>query len=138
MHPDKTNTRNFRTVYIDNNKSIDCTVSPTFKADIYVGYKQGYNGAIPTFASQMADKICQDYCDSIGFAVTVEETHFIYKDGSEPGIKVGLINYPRYPSTKEDIVRHALTIAERLKNEFEQIRVSVVTSDLTYLIGDLD
>ena len=132
------NKRKQKQIYIDLQTSVDCWVSPTFTADIYVGLKPGYEGKIPKFAYEIVEKSCKSYCNAIGLAVTLEETHFIYKYGSEPGVKVGLINYPRYPKTADDILKHALALAKNLKDALEQYRVSVVTSDMTYMIGDID
>jgi len=125
-------------IYIDNLTSIDVWESPTFTADIYVGLKPGYEGRIPGFAMERARKICQEYCDLVGFAVTFEATEFIYTGGNEQGIKVGLINYPRYPSEKAQILRHALILADRLKHVLDQYRVSIVTSDTTYMLGEME
>jgi hypothetical protein len=39
--------------------------------------------------------------------VTFTETSFVYEDGDEPGIMIGFINYPRFPSSKRDIRKRA-------------------------------
>lgn len=120
-----------------DNKKYNILECPTFEANIFIGLKDGYNGRVPSFAKEIVQKVCQSYCDSVGLAVTLEETFFIYTNGNEPGVKVGLINYPRYPKTKHEIISHALYIADKLKSEFKQYRVSVVTSDNTYMLGEI-
>ena len=67
----------------------------------------------------------------------VRPTHYLYPGGDEPGVLVGLINYPRFPLTPEAILGHALDIAQQMKERFQQERLSVVCSDYTYLLGDL-
>lgn len=110
----------------------------TFYADIYVGFQEEYSGRVPAFAREISFKICSAYCDRVGLGLTFTDTEFIYVKGNEPGIKIGLINYPRYPSTNEEIVAHALRIAESLKRELNQHRISIVTPVKTYLLGELE
>jgi hypothetical protein len=138
MSAEKTKTSKFQTIYFDIETSVDCWVSPTFTANIYVGLKPGYDGAEYYLSNNKAQQICQEYCNEVGLAVTFEDTKFIYTNGNESGIKVGLINYPRYPSSKDEITKKALRLASILKEEFKQFRVSVVTPDVTYMIGDND
>ena len=47
---------------------------------------------------------------------------------------VGLINYPRFPSTPEKILEHALAIAKLLLDAYKQYKVSVICSDKTYML----
>lgn len=104
----------------------------TFTAQIAVGFKNIDTGDYPTV--EMARKICQDYCNAVGLCVTLTETEFIYTDGNEHGCMVGLINYPRFPSTPEKILEHALAIAKLLLDAYKQYKVSVICSDKTYMI----
>lgn len=107
----------------------------TFTATIYCGFKLGYNGIELPFS--IGEKICQEYCDVFGMCVTVEPTQFIYKDGRESGMKVGLINYPRFPKKPIEIKNIALELAKKLKDAYGQYRVSVVCTDETFMIGDM-
>ena len=104
----------------------------TFTAQIAVGFKN-----IDTqeeLSIEPALAICQSYCDSVGLCVTVTPTIFVYTNGNERGCLVGLINYPRFPSTPEKILEHALDLAERLLDAYKQYKVSVICSDKTYMI----
>jgi hypothetical protein len=106
----------------------------TFTAIIYLGLKEGngyYVGAV-----EDVESVCQQYCDEVGLCVSVTPTKFIYTNGREHGVSVGLINYPRFPATKEEILTKALDLAKTLKLEFQQWRVSIVTPDKTYMLGD--
>lgn len=67
-----------------------------------------------------AEQICRAYCDEIGLCVTVTPTHYIYKDGQEQGVVVGLINYPRFPSEPSAIWDKAERLAMLLKVGLEQ------------------
>lgn len=108
---------------------------PTFTAKIYVGFQEGYSGNIPNFSIDICRKICQDYCNGVGLAVTIKPLEFIYTDGNEPGVEIGLINYPRYPKTESEIKIDAIKLTRLLKDTFKQKRVSIVCSDETYMLG---
>lgn len=107
---------------------------PTCQATIYVGLKEGYGGVL--HAPEEAVKVCEDYCNDVGLGLTVWLCSFVYTGGDEPGVCVGIINYPRFPSSKDDIRRHALVLAGRLKETFRQERLTVVFSDETIMLGE--
>jgi hypothetical protein len=104
----------------------------TFTATIYIGSKEGYDGKSHTY--QEAKQILQNYCNNVPYGLTLKSIEFIYKDGSESGFEIGLINYPRFPSNPEEITKKAIEIAEIFKKEFNQYRISIVCSDKTYMI----
>ena len=64
--------------------------TPTHRIEIYA------SGPI-----EVAKQVCRETCLSEGLCVTIEPTHFIYTGGEETGFKIGLINYPRFPTSKE-------------------------------------
>lgn len=103
-------------------------------ANIYCGLKESYDGFIHKV--QEVEKLLEQYCNDNGCGLTVTETKFIYKNGKEPGVIVGLINYPRYPCTAIDLQDCAIDIARILKNGFRQERVTVVTNTLTLMLGN--
>lgn len=76
-------------------------------------------------------KIVQEYCDEVGYCVTVDHTYYVYKNGKEEGVVVGLINYPRFPSIPNTIVNHAIEIAEKLRVGLNQESYSIQTPDDT-------
>ena len=67
--------------------------------------------------------------------MTVEPTRFIYTGGEETGAVVGLINYPRFPSTPEAILFRARELAMRLLEATCQHSVLVMTPDQTQWIS---
>lgn len=107
-------------------------MTETFIATIYVGLREGYTEKLAD--AQLGIAWLQSYCDLGGCAVSVTHTTFIYKNGTEPGLIIGLINYPRFPSTPEEIKEKALEIAKELMRQFKQHRVSIVCSDETIMI----
>ncbi|RWI35552.1 MAG: hypothetical protein EOR34_28275 [Mesorhizobium sp.] len=78
-----------------------------------------------------AERICRAYCDEIGLCVTIMPATYVYTGGQEPGFKIGLINYPRFPSLPEDLWSRAMTLADRLRVELMQQSYSVVGPDRT-------
>jgi hypothetical protein len=78
-----------------------------------------------------AEQICRAYCDEIGLCVTVTPTHYIYTDGQEQGVIVGLINYPRFPSDPQDIINKASALADRLREGLRQESYSIQTPERT-------
>jgi hypothetical protein len=106
---------------------------PTYTATIYVGRKQRESGLV--FKADAARKWLQDYT-TCGLCVSITETEFVYTGGNEPGLTVGLINYPRFPSSRDEIRKHAIAIAEGLLSLYQQHKVSIVFPDETLMIGD--
>ena len=74
-----------------------------------------------------------NYCDEVKLGVTFTKTEFIYVNGNEPGVIIGLINYPRFPDTNQNIKDKAFELAKKLMVELNQNRCSVVCSDKTYM-----
>lgn len=78
-----------------------------------------------------ARKICRKFCDEEGLCVTVTPTTYIYTGGEEPGVVVGLINYPRFPAKPRDIEGAAELLALELVHKLEQQSVTVQTPTTT-------
>jgi hypothetical protein len=108
------------------------TVS-TYTATIYVGLRNLSTGLLVPEPDALA--IVQNYVNSVGLCVSVTPTRFVYTSGSEPGLIVGLINYPRFPSTPDKIRTHAFKLAELLLRGCKQLWVSVVLPDETVMFS---
>jgi hypothetical protein len=65
-------------------------------------------------------------CYDRGLCVTVTPTTFIYTGGEEFGLRVGLVNYPRFPTSAEALEAEALEIAKGLVVECCQKTALVV------------
>ncbi len=61
-----------------------------------------------------AKHIVRAFCWDRGWCVTVTPTDFIYSGGEESGFIVGIENYPRFPSTLDELTEKAKELAERL------------------------
>lgn len=110
--------------------------STTFTATIFVGRRVRRTSEV--LPEEVAIRVVQEYCDSVGWCVTVTPTLFVYKNGSEPGFAIGVINYPRFPSSFDELERRTLELAERLQVALQQLRVSVVFPDRTVMLTDED
>lgn len=89
---------------------------PTFWARIYA------SGPI-----SIAEQVCREECLRDGLCVTIEPTKFIYTGGEEAGYVVGLINYPRFPATPEQIAERAKALAMLLLERSCQHSILVMT-----------
>lgn len=93
---------------------------PTFWARIFIA------GNLATIKAT-----CQAYCDEVGLCVTVERSYYVYADGDERGAVIGLINYPRFPSTPEGIFERAEKLALRVMESCGQKSFSIMTPTVT-------
>lgn len=78
---------------------------------------------------EQAREACQAYCDEKGECVTVEPTTYVYTNGSETGVRIGFINYARFPRDDASIFSRARQLAERLIVILGQDSASVVATD---------
>ena len=93
----------------------------TFEIKIYIG--GSYEKALD---------ICQEFCSREGLCVTVTPTEYVYKYGRASGVIIGLMNYPRFPTTLEELERIACLLAEfYLVSALNQGSFSVVTPERT-------
>lgn len=91
-------------------------ILPTYACNLYL------SGPI-----EVAKQIIRKECYEIGLCVTITPTTYIYTGGEEIGYVVGLINYPRFPSTPDKIWEIAERLAVSLvDNTYQQ---SVLISD---------
>jgi len=98
---------------------IEKTVT-TFWAKIYI------SGPI-----EIAEQIIRQECLREGLCVTIEPTKFIYTGGEEEGYVVGLINYPRFPTTSKLIWDRAMSLANLLLEGTYQHSVLLMSSTET-------
>lgn len=109
---------------------------PSFNAQIWVGLREAYSNKIHTVDEVRT--ICDTYVNTLdenglGDCVSITPTEFRYTGGWEPGVIIGYINYPRFPSGCSKISK-ILALAELLKDGLGQLRVSVTTPKRTYLV----
>ena len=102
---------------------IDLIKAEKFTASIYVGLK--VTGADILHSVTAVEDICQEFCDDVGFCVTVTPTKYVYTDGWVQGAIVGIINYPRFPSSERTLENRTLLLATELMLKLEQKRITI-------------
>lgn len=80
---------------------------------------------------EQAKQVCREYCFEVGLCVTIEPVTYIYTGGEETGVRVGLINYPRFPCTADEILAKARALADLLMHRLCQHSYSIVGPDQT-------
>lgn len=79
-----------------------------------------------------ARQTCRKWCMDNGDCVTVETVDYIYTGGAESGVRVGWINYPRFPRSPEELLSAAKGLAELLMVDMAQHSYSITTPGKTY------
>ncbi|NTJ67586.1 hypothetical protein G6M50_06380 [Agrobacterium rhizogenes] len=90
--------------------------APTFNVDIHMAGDM-------RFAAQMIQRLAMVK----GLCVTLTAQTFVYTGGREEGFKIGLINYPRFPSSLDELVAKAKWLADCLVIDLGQHSYSIVT-----------
>ncbi len=105
--------------------------APTYEVKVYIGSRRQYNGT---------DISKQDVIDVITmeqrhheptFPIRITKTEYISLDYREEGWELAVINYPRYPREKEELLSFMLQLGQKLCCHLEQNRVSVIAPDQT-------
>ncbi len=78
-----------------------------------------------------AKQVCREHCFAVGLCVTVEPVTYIYTGGEEAGVRVGLINYPRFPSSPDELGDKARALAALLMERLCQHSYSIVGPETT-------
>jgi hypothetical protein len=103
-------------------------VTNTIEAKIFLGLREGYTNIYKDKSDVYS--FLSEYCTQNNLAVSVTPTKYIYVDGEEDGVIIGLINYPRFPSTKEEIKKIALDLGQKLIENFYQYRSTIIINSL--------
>ncbi len=113
------------------------TSTNTWTAHIYLGLRDPETHF--RYPIHDARALCQRYVDDVGFCLTFTPTEFLYTGGSEPGVIIGTINYPRFPKSPALLRGIVRDLARRLGREFNQDRLSIVFEDKTEMVerGDV-
>lgn len=71
------------------------------------------------------------YPPNPGLCVTIKPCSYIYSGGEEEGFEIGLVNYPRFPMTPDELWLDACVIAEKLIVGLFQWSALLVAPDKT-------
>lgn len=89
--------------------------APSLRVDIFIA------GDI-----EQAKQVCREWCMDVGACVTVEPVSYIYTGGEEAGVRVGFINYPRFPSDEASLMERARVLGMYLMLKLCQRSFSIV------------
>lgn len=84
---------------------------------------------------ETAKQILREECYREGLCITIEPTDFIYTGGEEKGYVVGLINYPRFPTTQESIWRRSEIVLNLLLDKTYQKSAMMMSPTVTKWIS---
>jgi len=94
---------------------LNAVTAPTFRYDIFIA------GDLSE-----AKRVCARYCFEEGLCVTVEPTTYVYTGGREEGVRIGLINYPRFPIADDVLGETARRLADTLLEALDQHSFTIV------------
>lgn len=94
---------------------------PTFYAEIFIAGD-----------AEQAKQVCREACMAEGLCVTVERVSFIYTGGQEEGVKVGLTNYPRFPTAPAVLLARAEALANALRSRLCQHSYMIRCADISH------
>lgn len=77
----------------------------------------------------VAKQVCREVCFARGLCVHVYPVDYIYTAGEESGFAVGLINYPRFPDTPNEIWEKAAFLARILRERCCQRSYTIHATD---------
>lgn len=103
--------------------NITTVTAPTFWADIHIAGD-----------ARAARLICQEFVLR-GLCVSISDETFVYTGGREEGVRVGLINYPRFPCEPADLLATAKELATTLIEQLHQSSCTIVTPTETHFMS---
>jgi len=101
--------------------------APTYKVEIFIGGDYG-----------QALDACEEFCTIVGLCVTVEKTCYVFRGGRENGIRVGLINYARFPKDEIRLWQTAEELANHLKVRLSQGSFTIQDHEDSFFISTRD
>lgn len=99
---------------------MESKITKTFEVKIYLA------GDI-----EIAKQICREETFREGLCITISPCNYIYTGGEESGYVVGLLNYPRFPSTPEQILERADRLAVLLMEKGCQWSAMIISPQET-------
>lgn len=90
---------------------------PGWNASVYVA--GNYN---------TSEMVLRDICFPSGLCVTIEKVKYIFGGGAEDGVRVGLIQYPKFPESIENLMGKAELIGKKLCEANYQFSFSIVSN----------
>jgi len=105
------------------NGEITAIAAPTFRVDIFIAGDR-----------RAATEACREFCLE-GLCVSITEADFVFTGGMESGLKVGLINYPRFPVAYTELQETGQRLGRFLIERLHQSSCTVVGEDTTTFLS---
>lgn len=103
-----------------SNKILSRKSSKSYGLDIFIGGDY-----------YVAKQVCRRYCMDFGFCVSITQTDFIYTGGEESGVRIGIVQYPRFEKSNQELWNHARTLGVKLMEELCQTSFLIQGPDNT-------
>lgn len=81
-----------------------------------------------------ATEACREFCLE-GLCVTISETDFVFTGGMESGVRVGLINYARFPTGGDVLLEKAKRLAVFLIERLHQSSCTVMAPQGSFFLS---
>lgn len=78
-----------------------------------------------------ARRAVRAFCSGRGFCATVQRADYIYTGGEEAGVVIGIINYPRFPRTPDELLSAANELAMHVCLALHQSSYTVEGPEVT-------
>lgn len=102
-------------------RNLETKTTQTIRIDIFIG------GDIA-----QAKQVCREFCFEKGLCVTVQPIDYIYTGGEEAGVRIGLINYARFPTSIGPLRDIAHELADKLMERLSQHSLTIVEPTETH------
>lgn len=109
------------------------TYASLFQSQIFVGLRNTATNYV--YSINRLKKLVDNCCKDLNICVTITETEFFYpsdnpyKKRHEPGVIIGIINYPRFPESRNSLIDKTDCIAFYLMDCLYQCRVTYTTPE---------
>ena len=82
----------------------------------------------------IAKALCKGFAWDSPTCVTINKQCFIYTGGTEDGVRIGLVNYPRFPKTEDYLLGQAMRLTKMLIKETHETTALIVTDNQTFWV----
>ncbi len=104
----------------------------TITAKIYLGLKTGNTERVQDI--ETLKDFLEKNVKKTGLCLTITPTTFIYNDERETGAIIGLINYSRFPETKESIKQTTEEIANLCREHYKKNKIAIEYQNQTIML----
>lgn len=101
---------------------------------IFIGSREGYRGRVFSLQELKSEIAQLQDSQKITSVVRITKCEYLFKDYNESGFEISMINYPRFPKSKSDLMKDAMCLASHLMTVFKQNRVSLMDGQSIHML----